>query len=283
MNNILDVKRFGLVFRKDLMENWKRYTLLFLTMLGFMTIVLTAQSLDHYSDIERGGPGYNLNESLLTFLSFAFAACGILFASTFMSPMNSKIKRISYLVCPSSNLEKYLSRWIIITIGYIISFFAALWIADSLRVGICSARFPNLDIKFLDLTKLVYTGNDWEKNGFLLDKDTFGIAISLYFLFQSLYLLGATFWEKASFIKTFTAGAVITLAFILLCRWAILFSYGSFEGFENVLSSFGPVNKNNINKEQVFTVIHLILSAFTLFNWTIAYFRLCESEITKRL
>ncbi len=285
MNNTLDIKRLGFVFRKDLMENWKRYTLLFLTMLGVMTIALVGQSLDHYNRIERGGNGHSdLNEPLLTFLLVIFVTCGILFASTFMSPMNNKIKRISYLISPSSNLEKYLSRWLIITIGYLISFFVALWIADTLRVGICTARFPDLDIKFLDLTKLVYTGDaSWKPREYLFEKGPFIIAIGLYFLHQSLFLLGSTFWEKASFIKTFTAGAVITLAYFLLCYWAILLFYGGLEGFGHVLGSFEPTHKREVTQEQAVWTASSVIAFITLFNWVIAYFRVCESEITKRL
>ncbi|MDR2473683.1 MAG: hypothetical protein LBD53_09025, partial [Tannerella sp.] len=127
MNNTFNIKRFGLVFRKDLMENLKRYALLLLAILGIMTIILTTISLDYYDHSYN-----NLNNMLLQWLSYMFSTFGILFASTFMTPMNSKIKRIAYLVSPASNLEKYLSRWMIITVGYILAFFAALWVSDAL-------------------------------------------------------------------------------------------------------------------------------------------------------
>jgi len=285
MNNTLNIKRFGLVLRKDLMENWKRYMLLFLTMLGIMAIVLIWQSLEYYSFVKRHGSNYiNLNNNLLTTLSLMFGAFGLLFASIFMNPMNSKIKRVSYLVNPSSNLEKYLSRWIIITVGYIIAFFAALWVAEILRVGICSARYPDMEINFLDFNKLVHTGDDWNiKQKYALEKPVFIIGISLYFLLQSLFILGSTFWEKATFIKTFTAGIIIVLAYILLCRWAILLSYGGFEGFGNVFQSFEALDKKEIDQEKAITIIASFISVFTITNWILAYFRFCESEITKRL
>jgi hypothetical protein len=284
MNNTFNFKRFGLVFRKDLMENGKRYILLFLTMLGIMTIILTWQSLDYYSSVKKFGSNYeNINTNLLLSLSAIFGVFGLLFASTFMSPMNSKTKRIAYLISPSSNLEKFLSRWIIVTIGYIIAFFITLWITDVLRVGICSARFPDLEVKFLDLTKLIFTGEGWKNNEYVFEKDLFIIVISMYFLFRSIFILGSTFWEKAGFIKTFTAGTVISLAFILLCRWAILLCYEDFDRFGNVLNSFEPINKERINREQAIIFTAFVISAFTLTNWILSFFRLRESEIIKRI
>ena len=295
MNNTFNIKRFGLVLRKDFIENRKRYTLLFLTMFGIMAIISIYMSLDSYTfisaddysdwSIKNWSEYEYLNEKLLTILSFMFLAGGILFASTFMTPMNSKLKRLSYLISPSSNLEKFFSRWLIVTIGYILSFFVAMWIMDTLRVTVLTAVFPDLDIKFLDLTKL-FNPTDNYSGEYLVQKRVFTIMIFLYFLFQSLFLLGATFWEKASFIKTFTALFVIVVSYIMLSRWAISLSYGGLNGglndFGRVLDSF--LGDRTEEREEFFmTLIYAGLSVFTLISWILAYFRFRESEIIKRL
>ena len=225
MNNIFNIKRFGLVFRKDLMENMKRYVLLFLTMLGIITIVTIFMSWNYFHDFSGGNSSANLlyhNRQLLILLSFAFLAGGLLFASTLMAPMNSKLKRLSYLSNPSSNLEKFLTRWIIVTIGYILAFFVAMWIADALRVAVISAGYPDLEIKFLDLSKLYYPTDDYSSSYYMVPKFVFTIMICIYFVLQSLFLLGATFWEKTSFIKSFVAISILIFSYITLCRWAIL-------------------------------------------------------------
>ncbi|MDL2304632.1 hypothetical protein LJC72_04750 [Bacteroides sp. OttesenSCG-928-D19] len=288
MNNTLDIKRFALVFRKDLLENWKRYLLLFLTLLGIMILVITWQSMEHYR-YAKDDCGEHISDyiyhhrDMVTFLLIMFMVCGLLFASTCMSPMSSKIKRISYLSNPASDLEKYLTRWTIVTIGYIIAFIVALWIADILRVGICSARYPNLNIHFLDLNTLIL--HKKEESGVCeanLFRYLVASAASGYLFHQSLFILGATFWEKASFVKTFIAEMVIVLIYVFLCRWAILLSYGGFEGFDHVLNSF-EINNRRIGIEQVTTISLSFLSVFTLINWILAYFRFRESEVTKRL
>ena len=290
MNNIFNLKRFGLAFRKDILESWKRYTLLFLTMLGIIAIVITIYSFNQYLDIERYDRDMKLeeqiklNKDLLAQSSLMFAAFGLLFASTFANPMNSKLKKISFLVSPSSNFEKYLTRWVITVTGYIIAFFVALWIADLIRVIICSARYPDLNVSFIDFTKLIYQNNDWSfgmENVF--NKQLFMICTSIFFLFQSLFVLGSTFWEKSSFIKTFTACALIVLSFVLICRWTILLFYGGFDEFGNVMNSFESIEKNDENGDRALMIVSCVISVFTLTNWVIAFFRFRESEITKRI
>jgi hypothetical protein len=270
-----------MVFRKDFLENGKWYLLLFLTMTGILGVILIWRSLFLYNKI-AGGSYTDVNGDLLIFMTFLFPVFGILFASTIMKPMNNKVKRIFYLISPSSNLEKYLSRWMIITIGYIIAFFISFWIVDALRVGICSARYPDLDIRFMDLRQLISPGEGHPGNYFFYSKSFFGIAVGMYLFFQSIFILGATFWEKATFIKTFSAGVIITIAFILICRWTILLFYGDFNSFFNMLSSFEPQMEGRLDEDKVFTGTAFILSVCALINWTLAFFRFRESEIIKR-
>jgi len=280
MNNIFNIKRFGLVFRKDILENWKRYMLLFLTMLGVLALFITFISLDYYSN-ERNNSDINFN--LLKVISLFFGIFGMIFASTFMNPMNSKIKRMSYLINPSSNLEKFMTRWIIVTVGYIISFFIAIWIADILRVGICSARYPEIDVMFLDITKLISSDDTGVFYEYVFNKGLFATIIAMFFLFQSFFILGSTFWEKSTFVKTFSAGILILLSFALICRWTILIFYGSFNEFVDVLSSVMPSTNIDVNKENSAVITSSVISLFTLINWTLAYFRFRESEIIKRI
>ena len=285
MNNIFNIKRLGLAFRKDILEGRKRYALMFLTMLGIIAVMLTWNYWEHYDDVERYGNQNTIiytNKDILSYLSLMFGGFGIIFASTFASPMNSKLKKLSYLVSPSSNFEKYLTRWIIVTVAYIISFFIAMWVADAIRVAICSARFPNLDIAFVDLTKLVHPGKYEYRSDYFFPKEAFIIYVSAYLLLQSFFVLGSTFWEKSSFIKTFTAMALIVLSYILICRWTILLFYGELDTFGNVLSSFKP-DEIDFEEEKNFIIAASVISVFTFANWALAYFRLRESEITKRI
>ena len=288
MNNTFNIKRFGSLLRKDFLENGSRYLLQFLAMFGIMTIILTwasSYAYQHaYSYVLDGGETYyslnGLNRELLTTAIIMFLIFGALMASTLMEPMNNKIKRVAYLINPSSDFEKILSRWLIVTFGYGISFFIALWFADAIRVAICSVSFPDIDIRFLDLSKMIAKPESKFYEYVFSAKYFFGACLGFYFLMQSLFILGSTFWERMSFIKTFSAGIIIVLLFLFLCNWAIQIGYDDNSNqFSNVMDSFGSEKA----EDQIFFIITGVFGLFTVANWVLAFLRFRESEIIKRL
>jgi len=278
MNNTFNIKRFGLVMSKDFQESWKRYTMQFLAMFGIIAIFLYFQSDSLYRANIHGG-SMEVDYNLLTFIVFIFLGFGVVFASTLTEPMRSKIKRGAYLMNPSSNLEKYVSRWLIVTVGYIIAFFVALWLADLLRVAICSVRYTEIDVNLLDFGKLIETKGD--RGSYVFGSgNEFGFFVGLFFLLQSICVLGSTFWEKVSFVKTFATGTILVLLFLLLANWTISIFYTDFEQFINVLDSFAK--ENQMSDTAFFTITTSVFSLLTLVFWIFAFFRFRESEIIKR-
>jgi hypothetical protein len=283
MNDFFSWKRLGLLLRKDLMEEEKRYALLWLTTLGLITIFLIPLSMDFYERLarnERVDPNRDL--FLTKYLMFLFVTLGTLFASMFMQPMNSETKRGAWLMCPASTMEKFLSRWLVVTPGYVAAFVTAAWAADGVRAAICRAVFPQLEASFPNMAELIPAKDGRSSDGF---PEVLYIGLSGYFLLQSVFMLGATFWEKGSFFKTFTAVAVIITVFFTLCYWCVeLFYDGSMEGVENVFNSFEPPHGGTKKDWQMVTrIVCTTLWTFTLTNWTLTFFRLRESEIVKRL
>ena len=282
MNNFFNIKRFGLVFRKDMMENWKRYTLMFLVMPGVITIVNTWTSYDHYDKLSKH-PEYvsDLKIYLMGLSVLMYVIFGLIFSSTFMTPMNSKIKRLSYLIIPSSNFEKYFTRFIIVTVGYTISFIIALFIAELLRVGIYSAMYPDLKIDFI---KLAFYVNERMPNSFyFFSKESYIIIACIYFLFQSLLVLGSTFWDKIAFVKTFISIILIIIAYVYLCRGAMFLFYSDDYNLFLYIVHILALKFGNTSTEVIITSYICIMSFFTVVNWILTYFRLRESEIIKRL
>ena len=286
MNNIVDIKRFGLVLSKDFREKWKKYGLQFLTMFGIMAVILTLwlYSTYNHSNYSNNHSNYSNfdNMQLLYVASFLFLGFGIIFASTFMESMREKTGRIAYLTIPASDVEKFISRWLIVTIGYIIAFFIALWMADAVRVAILSYSFPKLDIRLLDWSKLINPAKENRYSDYVFyNKDFFLLCISIYALLQSLFILGATFWEKASFVKTFSAIVGIGILYILLNKWMIHIVHDDINHFGESLGNIFEKNRATENTAMLF--FGCIFAFFTLLNWIIAFFRFRESEIIKRL
>ena len=278
MNNTFNIKRFGLVMSKDFQENWKRYMMQFLTMFGIIALALCLLSDWIYKAIARGD-SMEVDYNLFTLIIPMFFGFGVVFASTLTEPMRSKIKRASYLMSPASILDKYVSRWLIVTIGYIIAFCVALWLADLLRVAIYSVSYPEIDVNLLDFGKLIGTEGDRANNVFE-NGNEFRFFVGLFFFLQSACILGSTFWEKASLVKTFATGTILVLLFLLLVNWTISIFYTDFEQFTKVLDSF--VKENQMSDTTFFTIMTGVFSLFTLVFWIFAFFRFRESEIIKR-
>lgn len=285
MNNIFSFKRLFLMLNKDLQENWKKYILQVITIFGILAIFLTYFADERYARVFKGhystqNSMTTLDCDLLMISALLFMVFGEVFASTMMENMRSKTQRIAFLAVPASNFEKILSRWLIVTVGYIACFFVALFLADSVRVAICSFRYPTLDVHFIDFGKMIVANEDVGNFGYLLPSiPYFFFFLSLYFFNQSLFVLGTTFWEKLSFVKTFAVIVILGMVYIFVCRWVITASYEDQDSFFNVLNSF---HLKNLSDNGFLIRLTCITSFGALFNWTLAFFRFRESEIIKR-
>ena len=83
---------------------------------------------------------------------------------------------------------------------------------------------------------------------------------------------------KASFIKTFSAIAVIVFLFLFLNRGVIEISYNDFDSFNNSMD----IITYDLSEKTAFLFLASIFGFFTLVNWIIAFFRFREAEIIKR-
>lgn len=281
MGNVFNFSRLFRILNKDMQENWKRYVLQFVTMFGVIAVVMTLLSDDKYSqaNLSVGALDY-IDRDLLMAASLLFMVFGVVFASTLMEPMNNKAKRISFLSVPASNQEKVFSRWLIVTVVYMAAFFVAFLLADAMRVAIFSFNYPDLGVHFVDLGKMIRPKDAPSGHGYLLQSNFFCFFLSLYFFVQSIFILGATFWEKASFVKTFSLGVILILLLVLVCRWAVLLSYDDFNQFGVVLSALDKLMDLTLEARVMFMTLFFSLAALS--NWTLAFLRFKESEVIKK-
>lgn len=281
MNNIFDFKRFGLVIEKDIQERSKHYLLLFVLMLGVIAVVSTLITY-FYSPVELNEMELlELNKSLIIVILIFFAALGCIVASSMMEPMNSKAKRISYLSFPASDFEKFLSRWLIVTVGYILLFIIAVFVADALRVGFCSLIFIRSPIPWIDWTFIAGHNDTVYYSSFVFSEVYYlHLAFSIFLFSQSLYVLGATFWTRFSFIKTYFAKQVLGVLFLVLCYIAIVVSYDKIDDFFNVLHYLQSGSPEQVRT--IVSAVSAVLYGSTILNWGLAFMRFKESEIINR-
>jgi len=278
MNNTFDINRFVLLLRKDIQENWKKYLIRILTIYGALTLVTTWNAFLTYSELEQGINRLEyLNRDLIVFTAFVFFIFGCISASMAMEPINSKTKRLVYLMNPSSSFEKYFSRWFIMTIGYMAVFFVLFWLSDATRVLICSIRFPDIDVQFIHFDKFI--GKD--SYDYVFNNMTrFTFSVGLFSFIQSLFILGSTFWPKNSLVKTFSAGTIIFITFLLVC-WCVISLL-----FENGMDNFGnALQQKTFGVQDTIIVGYMTILCiiFAVVNWVLAFFRFRESEVIKRL
>lgn len=277
-NNFLSFERFALLLKKDFMENWKTMFLRFVMLYAILAIIFGFIGHWEYR-LLNNNPSYFSHDNMnyITPAIFLFWGVGCLFASLMMEKMRSKTKRISYLMTPATSFEKYFSRLLIVVVVFIASYLVAFKLADYTRIAIFSICYPKLNISSIDLLNLVDTKG---YGGLAHTWGQFIGGFSIYLFFQSLFILGSILWYKNPFIKTIASGVVIVLIFTLID--GVLIHYLFPNDLKN-LFSVSNYCEDIVNRWCTWRNTTILFSIFTLFNWTIAYFRFKDSEIINRI
>lgn len=272
-DTFFSLPRFMNLCRKEMVESWRSNVLRIVLLYGVMTVAMVWNGYFEYRDGYRSS-----DDPAWTFLLVAFIwglwVFGCLSASFTMEKMKTKTSRTSTLMTPATPFEKYFSRWFVFTVVFLVVFLITYKLADYTRVIVYSLTYPEKDfIAPVDLSHLVGKG----KGYYTLCRTglEFGALIAGYFFVQSLFILGSTIWPKNSFLKTFASGTIIVIVYFLVgaLMTKILLNnnlYYSFPGSE-------------ISNENMMVLLIVAFTFFTLFNWTLAYFRFKESEIINRM
>lgn len=260
--------RFRNLCRKEMAENWKSTVLRIALLYGIMTIIFLWNGYLNYRNSYHSNVN-NVTSFILVALIWFLWIFGCLSASFTMTNMKSKTNRILTLMTPATPFEKFFSRWLIYTIGFLIVFLITFELADYTRVLVLSLYYPEFEIVPVKLSQLGITETgDWTLFRNELEA---GLCIAGYFLFQSLFVLGSTIWPKNSALKTFVAIAVIFLTYGLTFYFSL--KVCPLHQFESILP----------RRETAFTGVIWICIFFTLTNWILAYYRFKESEIIHRM
>lgn len=273
MNDIFDIKRFGLLMKKDMSENWKKYTLQALLLWSALLIPFLIYSFGDYDQsIELTESRYmRLNRELLMIALFIFVVAFPLFIAQMMDVIKSKQGRIHYLTYPCSTLEKFITRYLIHTLVFFIAFVLAFYIADFMRVFIYSIPVDNQVVRHIDLSYLY--GNDSQDNLFWSKMVVLTLSTGYLFLL-SLYILGSTFWQNKSFVKT---TVFIVLTTFLLVTIGYLVAMTVLDDTKSIDMPYWLENP-----EPIWYIVSGTLVAFALFLTVLAYFRFKEAELIEK-
>lgn len=176
---------------------------------------------------------------------------GFIITSFAFNDLHDRRKAHLFLMLPCTNLEKFLSKWLLTTLGY----------AMGLLLLCCIFSLLSMVINFL-LLKSVVPFFDILQSGLW-------IGIGKYIILQSIVLLGAIIFKKYVLIKTaLFIGCLLLLISIFSIMAAWVFCHDCvFSGLSSVM-------------QMIFKGGHFLFwIVLAPFCWYITYLRLTESEL----
>jgi hypothetical protein len=268
-NNFFAFRRWQFYLQKHFTDNFRFYAMALLSLFGLMTVIPVLVVLT--------GNEFQSLRNFIPFYYFGLFLGGLLFTSRFFNELGNKEKGVDFLMIPASQFEKFITIFLVSTIGFLLFYHLSVYtsykIIDSVRFTKYGSHIEN-DYEFLSTPK-----------------EKIYIYYS-YIVLQSMFLLGATYYHKYSFIKTVLSIFVFLLALCIINCLLVICFFGTEHGFWKISTPFVMVNKQEpIDTQSWHTITYLIpewLQKIYLFAvkfllapiiWTIAYFRLKDKEI----
>ncbi|MCM1310385.1 MAG: hypothetical protein NC301_05080 [Bacteroides sp.] len=217
ISNSYSTARMWALTKRYAVENRRNIFITLGVMFGiiFLMSLLFTKTCPHdydWRDSERGA---------ILWIIYAFIAGLVvqITGSLTFSSMSTKSKRISNMMLPAKQSEKFISQCLLYVIGGNIALILSLILADTLSsviFGFVPGWYylpQNLDISDL-ITDLPYGLN-------ILFVAIFG-GMWLFLFGQAIYVLGSTLWPKKSFLKTYIALFALQIIVPILMPWNLI-------------------------------------------------------------
>lgn len=284
MTTNFNFTRFTNLLKLDIAENWKNslfgllgiYAAFLIPMLGWLWNVpddtFGAYSFHRFCN--------NMLGVILLVTSFFF----VFYASHIMVCMNSKEKRISYLLLPATMFEKFLSRFVIVTVVLMFQVFVALLALELSRYLLqplfrLPAEFSQSMLAEL-AEMMTFAGRASVNNECVYYNTTLMQLLGFIFLLwnHSLFILGGSRWYKHPFLKTL--GVIIAVSLIGGVIIARLVETGMMERFFQWMSENFEETSATVNG--LITAGILFFASLTIFNWWLSYWLFTRSQVIRR-
>lgn len=266
--------RFWSVTTRDAALNWKTHLAHLLELAGtllagLLIIIITAKTHESTSFV-------SIADTFYSWFALVLTMGGMIAASTVLKPISDKPGSIEFLTLPATNVEKFLSRMTIVTLGFALSALASL-VAVGALYYLLAAIF-GLDaygsLTFYCLTEL-FTPAQAVSATQMLESPTRevwcwqGALITYGFLacMQSMFMLGGSVWRRFPLVKTL--GVVVALAIILP---PILVHF-----------SFHPQTRSEFvaTFPTILAVTGSILLAIAIINWLLSYWLFTRKQVVE--
>lgn len=293
INNKFSFARLGAVLRCDLVEHrWSNIAAFFIYFAAFLSLQLThmnsvidaSHRIDMHPDQFMPSLAANFTPIFYVILALALMCaaadmCGV--------PLKTKGRGLNYLMMPATNMEKFIARVLVNTILLIVMAFAALLLADLVRMlfvplfevkEFYGFTIPRVLSEFRETFHSVYmtgirevtvvddgslrvTGTNPAMGCMLVALLVMGVTYV-----HSLFLLGGCLWRKRAIIKIWITQIVVTSA--------VVWIFVKLEPY--VLPWLGDVLTSLFETEQqagmtLLSIAIPVLLALTALNWWLGY------------
>jgi hypothetical protein len=268
MNSTFNIKRFGLLLKKQWFEFGKIYLITLAVVAGIILSFYSfaLYSFSPYDSIERQ---FNFREPLFIILGILFIT---IISSNYYAHLGQKSKAIIDLMLPASVFEKFLTGVLFSSFISIVSYVVVFKVID--------LTFLNLTFSSYEVTRTVTSEegvstitsyNEQLFSRYLMDIDSelLALFILIPFLLTSIFLLGSIYFNRFHYIKT----TISTMTFVALASFVV------FKTTEFLNSGKMPRNTSGNHENDYLCLIPLSIALLTLIIWGITYVRLKEKEV----
>jgi hypothetical protein len=249
MSDQLSLRRLALLFRNDALAGYRTLA----TVSAGLALLLVFGAL--IGGLNGGGFAQYYDGCFVAML-FAFGLVG---TSLSFRELHDKHRNTSYLLLPASALEKTLARLALGTVGMIAYALLLVTVVAPLAEALNQAVFGVRNELFTPVG-----GLPW-------------LLIPHYIVAQSVFFLGAAWFRKAHFVKTWLAVSVLGAAFAGLGTLLVWLLSKRFDGAYYELD-FAPLGSLF---DHVWRPIYYV--ALPLFLWFVAWLRVKEAQVSHGL
>lgn len=280
--------RLMAVMKRDMMGNWKTNLYRFIGVytgaaMAFLFGMYGILSSDRGETGEAQYAGFcDTFHSILIFVTFFYL---LICASRIMEVINTKNKRISYMMLPATTGEKFISRVIYVCIISMVIFFVGLFFAELTRLALLPLfnapeefhRFCLFDIMSVSFYDTIHINPEAYGGSSTFMPYLFLISNGLWG--HSIYILGGTYFRKQPFRKTW--GICMAAFFLILYLLVNISDEGSLIYILKWMEDLAD-KSSCINEEVIFSTISMFFLVLTVINWTLSYHLFRNSQITDR-
>ncbi|MDE6366208.1 MAG: hypothetical protein K2L33_01360 [Muribaculaceae bacterium] len=268
--------RMWMLTKHYFVENRRNITITCGVIFGILlliSILITKSSYTPY-DVAILSNHEERNAFILTFFCMCAGLIMQILGSLTFSSMSTKSKRISNLMLPASQSEKFISQCLIYVVGGNLFLIASLLLADTV-----SALIFGMIPAWIQITVLMdFTGFiSICPYGYQILAMIFLGVMAIYLCSQAIYVLGSAWWPRKSYLKTFVALFVFNIASTIIIPFGLLFNF-----FPSIARKFEDFD---ISIEQDLTIgwCGIVLAYVVLFViYWLAWQRYKRLEVVKR-